>query len=522
MNQQLRVLLVEDSQDDAELLLYELEHSGYNLVYERVDTEAAMNAALEQNSWDIVIADYTLPSFSAPAALTLLQSRDLDLPFIIVSGTIGEELAVNAMKAGAHDYLMKGNLARLAPAVERELREAIERRKRREAEQSVRQNEERFRALIENALDIITIVNNDGIISYESPSIEKVLGYKPEELMSKNIVDYIHSEDKEKLLTTLNQVAHNLSLTLSLEFRFQHQDGSWRILEAVGKYFRDCRHDSYLETSQTTALKHSIFSGQKVSIVLNSRDITERRRAEEMRYVLEREKELSEVRFQFVSMMAHEFRNPLTRIRVSSELLKNFVNKTTQVQKERCLNNLDYASQEMTQLLDDVLTITRADVGKLELNLKVLNLAEFCSNLVEVMQMTAGDQYRLRFVSTGECDQAYMDEKLVNHIFTNLLSNAIKYSPKGGDICFELVCQNGEATFQIQDKGIGIPLEDQQKLFESFHRGRNVGKISGTGLGLSIVRRFVDLHGGKIAVKTEVDMGTTITVTLPLNRSNLM
>jgi PAS domain S-box-containing protein len=516
MNRPLRVLLVEDSEEDAELLVYELERSGYDPIYQRVDTAMAMNAALDRKSWDIVIADYTLPNFSAPAALTLLKERELDLPFIIVSGTIGEDIAVAAMKAGAHDYLMKGKLARLAPAVERELREAGERRKRREAEQTVRQNEERFRALIENALDIITVVSTDGIIHYESPSVEKVLGYKPEDLVNKNIFDYIHSEDITNLLKMLNQVTHNQFLTLSLEFRFQHRDGSWRILEAVGKHFIDRDHTSRLPMSNTTGFKNNVFPLKLSSIVLNSRDITERKRSEEICHALERERELSEARFRFVSMMSHEFRNPLTRIRVSSELLKNFFNKTTEGQKERCLNNLELAAQEMTQLLDDILTITRADVGNLELNLQVFDLAGFCYNLVEQMQITAGNKHTLNFVSRGTCNQACLDENLIKHILTNLISNAIKYSPECGDIWFELSCQNGEAIFRIQDQGIGISLDDRQRLFEAFHRGRNVGKIPGTGLGLSIVKRFVDLHGGIITVQSELGVGTTFTVTLPM------
>src|ERR687886_806308 len=308
MNRPLRVLLVEDSEDDAELLAYELECRGYDFVYERVDTAATMNAALDKEAWDIIIADYTLPSFSAPAALTLLQERGLDLPFIIVSGTIGEDIAVAAMKAGAHDYLMKGKLARLVPAVERELREAIGRCKRRKAEQAVRRNEERFRALIENALDIITVLGADGIICYESPSIEKVLGYKPEDLVGKNILEYVHREDKENVLNTLNQAILNPSTTLGIEFRVQHQDGTWRIFEAVGKRFID--------------------PAKMSCIVLNSRDITERKRAEEIRRTLERERELSEGRFNFVSMMSHEFCNPITTIRVSNDILKNFSDRT--------------------------------------------------------------------------------------------------------------------------------------------------------------------------------------------------
>src|SRR5437867_1329376 len=135
MKTPLRVLIVEDCEDDAELLLRELRRGGYAPAFERVDTPEAMSAALARESWDIVIADYSLPQFSRLAALNLVQERALDLPFIIVSGAIGEDTAVAAMKAGAHDYLLKGNLARLVPAIERELREAESRRERRRAEE---------------------------------------------------------------------------------------------------------------------------------------------------------------------------------------------------------------------------------------------------------------------------------------------------------------------------------------------------------------------------------------------------
>ncbi|MBD0347255.1 MAG: PAS domain S-box protein, partial [Coleofasciculus sp. Co-bin14] len=484
-------------QDDAELLVNELERGGYELISERVDTPTTMKAALDKQQWDVIIADYNLPSFSAPAALKLVQERGWDLPFIIVSGSIGEDVAVAAMKAGAHDYLMKDKLARLIPAIERELREAVERRKRREAEQAVRQNEERFRALIENALDIITVLGADGIIRYTSPSIERVLGYKPEDLFDNNILNYIHSEDITTFISVLNQVTQNPSNTLSLEFRFQHQDGSWRILEAVGKNF--------LEGSGLS------------SIVLNARDITERKRAEEIYHALERERALSEERFNFVSMMSHEFCNPLSSIIVSSDILKNFRHKATQEQANRCLDRIEAAAYEMTQLLEDILSLTKAEVGKLEIKPQPFDLKKLCQQLVEGMRLTTGNQHTLTFVSQGECNQAYMDESLLKHILTNLLANAIKYSPEGSTVRLELFCQNEEAIFKIQDQGIGIPPGDQQHLFEPFHRGRNVGKIPGTGLGLCIVKKFVDLHKGTIALKSEVGVGTTFIVTLPLN-----
>src|SRR6185503_15467166 len=149
MQRSCHVLFVEDEENDMLMVVRELRRGGYDLVYERVETSAAMRAALDQKQWDLIIADYTMPQFSAPAALTILQERGLDLPFIIVSGTIGEERAVAAMRAGAHDYIVKDHLARLIPAVARELRDAEARLARRHAEEALRESEARYRSLVE-------------------------------------------------------------------------------------------------------------------------------------------------------------------------------------------------------------------------------------------------------------------------------------------------------------------------------------------------------------------------------------
>src|SRR5438552_7765874 len=145
MSKPLRILIVEDSEEDTQLLLHELRRGAYDPAFERVDTPAAMSAALDQKNWDLVVADFSMPQFNALAALELLNKKGLDLPFIIVSGTIGEEIAVSAMKNGARDYIMKGNLRRLVPAVRRELSEVVQRRERKRAEAELRINQEQFR-----------------------------------------------------------------------------------------------------------------------------------------------------------------------------------------------------------------------------------------------------------------------------------------------------------------------------------------------------------------------------------------
>jgi sigma-B regulation protein RsbU (phosphoserine phosphatase) len=187
MKNPLRVLIVEDSELDARVLLALLRQGGFEPAHKRVDTAEDMHQALDKQTWDIILADYNMPNFSAPAALKLLQEKQLDVPFIIVSGGIGEDVAVGVMKSGANDYLMKGNLARLAPAVNRELRDAADRAARRQAEQSLRDSEQRYRMLWENSTDAVLLTDADSNIQFANPAVEKVFGFKPEEVVGQNL-----------------------------------------------------------------------------------------------------------------------------------------------------------------------------------------------------------------------------------------------------------------------------------------------------------------------------------------------
>ena len=369
---------------------------------------------------------------------------------------------------------------------------------RKQAEEALRKSEERFRSLIENALDIITIIDSDRTIRYASPSVGKVLGYSSADLIGKNVFEYIHPDDVANAHHTFTNGLQNPNSTLSIEFRCRHQDGSWRILESIVQKFID-----YEETPR---------------IVVNSRDITERKRLDEIRLALERERELSALKIRFFSMASHEFRTPLSTILAAAQLLENCDEWTETEKRMRNLHRIQYSVKNTIQLLDDILTINRAETGKLEFNPQFLDLPKVCGQLLEELRLSVGAKHNINFVCLGQCSNAYLDEKLLRSIITNLLSNAIKYSASGSNIYFNLEGDLNQVNLRIKDEGIGILEDDRKQLFEPFHRGKNVRNIPGTGLGLVVVKKCVELHGGSISVHSEVGVGTTFIVNLPLTQ----
>jgi PAS domain S-box-containing protein len=254
------------------------------------------------------------------------------------------------------------------------------------------------------------------------------------------------------------------------------------------------------------------------NFVYVGRDITARKALEqEMDRALAREKELSDLKSRFISMTSHEFKNPLSTIILAVELLDELGQDWTTEKRQKYLDRIKSCAIKMNALLEDVLLIGRADVQKLALNPQPLKILPFCERLIEDVRPLATPDHQLRLQSELSRDQVYvLDEKLLGHILENLLSNAIKYSPQGGPIQLTVSAESTQLCFVISDHGIGIPPEDQSRLFEYFHRSRNVSDIAGTGLGLSIVKRAVELQQGAIAFTTQLNQGTTFTVKLPL------
>ncbi|MGI2908076.1 scytonemin biosynthesis sensor histidine kinase [Tolypothrix sp. VBCCA 56010] len=362
-------------------------------------------------------------------------------------------------------------------------------------EERLRLNEARFRTLAETTEAGIFLIQGKHLC-YVNPATEILTGYTFKELLT----DF----DLDKLILSkkLRQVNNQDSAALGeyQEMQILTKNGTQRWLAC------------------TTALLDGMFdfAGKPVELI-TAIDITDYKQAEfELCQALEQTKRLSEQKERFVSMLCHQFRTPLNIVSFSADLLKRHIHKWTEEKKSSYFDLIQDGIKQISQLLDDILLFGKAEAAKLQYQPTEINLNQFCGDIVSQVQLANSNQQSINFVSPDNCTTAYFDSKMLQHILSNLLSNAIKYSPADNSVTLKLDCSEDEnIIFQIQDGGIGIPVKDRQQIFEPFYRGGNIDSIPGTGLGLAIVKTLVDLHGGEIAVESQVGTGTTFTVTLP-------
>jgi PAS domain S-box-containing protein len=257
-------------------------------------------------------------------------------------------------------------------------------------------------------------------------------------------------------------------------------------------------------------------------VLLLALDISQRKQAEvEILKSLAREKELSQLKSNFVSMVSHEFRTPLGIIQSSAELLRDFYQKMQADERDEQLESIARNTRRMAAMMEGVLVLSRLDAGKLEFQPAALDLNAFFRRVMDEVLSATNRRCRIALSLVAIPCTAAADERLLGHIFTNLLSNAVKYSEPGATVDFAIRQDGHAAVCVVRDRGIGISENDQEQLFKAFHRGGNVGTRPGTGLGLLLVRRCVELHGGSVELKSKVDEGTTVTVQLPVFRTEL-
>lgn len=502
MNSHLRVLVVEDLEDDMLLMLRELRRGGYTLDYVRVETADEMQAALARQPWDIVIADYTLPEFSAPAALKLLQRHQQTLPFIIVSGTIDEETAVAAMKAGAHDFITKSNLARLLPAVERELREAEERQKRHKAEQALREADQKIReqaALLDVASDAIFVRDLDDRILYWNQGAERLYGWMAAEAIGQ----------------PANQLLQNRDTQLETMMQTLVEQGEWRgELSNVTKTGRKV----IVETRWTLARDEA---GQPKFVLSVDTDITDKKHLETQFYRAQRLESLGTL----ASGIAHDLNNVLTPILTIGQILRLNQPKLD-ARSEEMLQILEESAKRGASMIKQILTFTRGTDGERS----PVEVAPLLQEVLNIVQQTFPQSIDIRQnIPDQSLGLVSADATYLHQVFMNLCVNARDAMPNGGILSFSIEhCFVDQAFAQtnldaqignymvvtIADTGTGILLEVRDRIFDPFFTTKPPGQ--GTGLGLSTVLGIVKNYGGFLQVFSEVGCGTQVKVYLPV------
>lgn len=240
----------------------------------------------------------------------------------------------------------------------------------------------------------------------------------------------------------------------------------------------------------------------------------------EMTKNLLRERELLELRSRFVTMVSHEFRTPLATILFSTGLLEKYSYKWTEDKKQVHFERIKSGVQRMTQILEDILVIGKVDSDELKVQPEWIDIKHLCTQTIDQIKAAPKTKVEIELKTDAlHNNQVYLDPELMKHIAYNLLSNAVKYSPSGSRVVVELYNDPQKLILKVADRGMGISSSEKEHLFESFYRGNEVENIPGTGLGLAIVKRAVDLQQGEITVESEVGVGSTFTVVLPLNLS---
>jgi PAS domain S-box-containing protein len=470
---QLRVLLIEDNPDDAFLLERHLRRHGYSLELTRVETAPEMQRQLEQSQLpDVILADYNLPSFSGPAALKLLHSTGLDIPFIMFSGAVSEETAVDAMRSGAHDYVSKQNLTRLIPAIERERNEAITRRNRLAAEQALKVSEARFQSLVEALPLGLLISDSSGKIIYANDTVERLLGYPGKDLLSGQVTLF----DISPLLTEhLNELISSASAFEPFEAACTKADGH-TVDALIGMSFLD------FEATK---------EGRQIAIFLA--DLSLQKKSEEL---IRRTEKLA-VAGRFAAAISHEINNPLEAVTnclyliALSDLPADARRYLQMAQKE-----LDRVSQVTVQTLRFYRASTRP--SRVDLH-----------ELIEAV-LTLLDS-RLRQMEVAVIRDFRADIPVVAHdgelrqVIANLVTNAIDAVQPGGRIILrsrssrEWPSGDPGVALSIADNGMGMDAETCERIFEPFFSTKDV---TGTGLGLWISREIVTKHQGSIRVRS--------------------
>lgn len=492
MLNKLRILILEDSEDDAHLIKRALTKSGLDFISKTVSTKKEYTTELRSFLPNVVLSDHSMPSFNSIEALELCQKSGFSIPFILVTGAVSEEFAVECIMKGADDYILKGNLTRLGSSIANALKQRNSENEKEIAIAMLRRSEEHFRNLIENSTDILAIVNKYNVITYISPSVEKILGICPKELKNKKVYDYIFRDD---YLSAKKLFRQNADAT-AIEVRILDKNGMIRHLECMIK-------------------PDSIDN----SIILNIRDITERKIAEdELKKKNIELKKINQEMDSFVYSTSHDLKAPL-------KSLLGLIRLAQFEFEQNSLSSFAEYSQLMEKSivkLDDTIQkiLVHTANSRSEIELEQVEIKHIIEEIFDKLTFLDGYKFIKKNILTEGNTHIISDPNRLTVIFNNLISNAIKYcdlSKPNPYINIHIKNTTQNTTIVFEDNGIGIDDDYIGKVFNMFFRATE--KSEGSGLGLYIIKEIIEKLGGSINVKSTIKVGTTFTILLPIQSS---
>ncbi|MBC1239381.1 response regulator [Nostoc sp. 2RC] len=501
----LRFLLLEDSLLDAELLQAMLTEGGINCQIIRVETAAEFLAAISTEVFDLILADYVLPTFDGISALQIARNNFPEIPFIFVSGVLGEELAIEALKNGATDYVLKQRLGRLVPSVQRALREAKERRHRQFIEESLQKSEAKYRRIVDTSYEGICTIDFQARIEFVNQRMSQMLGYTAQEMLGRSIFDFIEridGIDVQQQLQWLQKQESDL------------KEGRWR-----------CKDGSYIWTLISARATFNE-EGEFLGAIAMLTDITDRKRTEEERdRLLDLEKSAraeaeaaNRIKDEFLAVLSHELRSPLNPILGWAKLLQS--RKFPDTALKKALLTIERNAKLQAQLIEDLLDVSRILQGKLNLKMASVDLVSTIEAAMETVRLAAeAKSIHIQTTLDPSVGSVLGDPARLQQVVWNLLSNAVKFTPTGGRVHVRLECVDADVQITVTDTGKGISQDFLPHVFDYFCQDDNTTtrKFGGLGLGLAIARHLVEMHGGIIWVQSPGEgEGATFTVSLPL------
>lgn len=404
-----------------------------------------------------------------------------------------------------------------------------------------------FQALFEHSSIGIIISNEKGVIEQSNPYASKIFGYDHGELIGQKVEVLIpphirdkHVTDREKynknpqprsMGSNLNLMAVKKDSTLfpvEVSLTYFEADNHRQIVSFVNDITERKRAENDLRrlteeleskvSERTKELSDALLELSHTNEGLQQ-EMEQRKKVEaQIRSMLENEKELNELKSRFVSMASHEFRTPLGGILTSISLIAKYPKTEDESKREKHIQNIKKSVRNLTNILNDFLSLDKLDQGIVASSPSQFDFSKFIDETIAEIKETSDKSLKFEIAHTGSHISIFQDKEMIRNVVINLISNAIKYSPEQSTVFIRSRMSGEQVVLEIQDQGMGIPLEDQKHLFERFFRAKNVTNLQGTGLGLNIVRRYLNLMGGTIDFISKVNEGTTFIVSLPVEK----